>query len=124
MVRWREQVAIPERIGALTVQRVHASAAGADRIRRLDAEVAGPVEQAFAAAGHYVVTNTRNHRMDANVPLLVPEANSITSPWSTASSRRADGSGAILANPNCSTAALVLALAPLHRAFGIEKLFV
>jgi aspartate-semialdehyde dehydrogenase len=33
-------------------------------------------------------------------------------------------SGAILANPNCSTAALALALAPLHRAFGIEQLFV
>jgi aspartate-semialdehyde dehydrogenase len=33
-------------------------------------------------------------------------------------------SGAILANPNCSTAGLVLALAPLHRAFGVEKVFV
>ena len=90
----------------------------------LDADVAGPIEQAFAAAGAHVVTNTRNHRMDADVPLLIPEAN-LDHLALVDRQREARGwPGAILANPNCSTAALVLALAPLHRAFGIEKLFV
>jgi aspartate-semialdehyde dehydrogenase len=106
VVRWREGVAIPDRVAALTVQECRPPLAGPIVFGAMDADVAGPIEQAFAAAGAFVVTNTRNHRMDPDVP-------------------QARGwSGAILANPNCSTAALVLALVPLHRAFGIEKLFV
>ena len=41
----------------------------------MDASVAGEIEQAFAKAGHVVVSNSRNHRMDADVPLLIPEIN-------------------------------------------------
>jgi aspartate-semialdehyde dehydrogenase len=124
VVRWREHVAIPERIGALMVQECAPPLPGPIVFGAMDAEVAGPVEQAFAAAGHYVVTNTRNHRMDANVPLLVPEANLDHLALVDRQQQARGWSGAILANPNCSTAALVLALAPLHLAFGIEKLFV
>jgi len=124
VVRWREQVAIPERIGALMVRECTPPLPGRIVFGAMDAEVAGPVEQAFAAAGHYVVTNTRNHRMDANVPLLVPEANLDHLALVDRQQQARGWSGAILANPNCSTAALVLALAPLHLAFGIEKLFV
>jgi aspartate-semialdehyde dehydrogenase len=90
----------------------------------MDADVAGPIEQAFAAAGAFVVTNTRNHRMDPDVPLLIPEANLDHLALMDRQQQARGWSGAILANPNCSTAALALALAPLHRAFGIEKLFV
>ena len=90
----------------------------------LDAEVAGPIEQAFAAAGAHVVTNTRNHRMDADVPLLIPEANLDHLALVDRQRESRGWPGAILANPNCSTAALVLALVPLHRAYGIEKVFV
>jgi aspartate-semialdehyde dehydrogenase len=124
VVRWREQLAIPERIAALTVQECTPPLPGPIVFGAMDADVAGPIEQAFAATGQYVVTNTRNHRMDADVPLLVPEAN-LDHLALVDRQRQARGwPGAILANPNCSTAALVLALAPLHRAFGIEKLFV
>jgi len=124
VVRWREPVAIPERIGALMVQECAPPLPGPIVFGAMDAEVAGPVEQAFAAAGHYVVTNTRNHRMDANVPLLVPEANLDHLALVDRQQQARGWPGAILANPNCSTAALALALAPLHLAFGIEKLFV
>src|SRR5580658_9293484 len=41
----------------------------------MDASVATEIEQAFAAAGHAIVSNSRNHRMDADVPLVVPEIN-------------------------------------------------
>ena len=71
-----------------------------------------------------MVTNTRTHRMDADVPLLIPEANLDHLALVDRQRESRGWPGAILANPNCSTAALVLALAPLHRAFGIEKLFV
>jgi aspartate-semialdehyde dehydrogenase len=71
-----------------------------------------------------VITNTRTHRMEADVPLLVPEANADHLVLIDRQRTGRGWSGAILANPNCSTAALVLALAPLHQAFGVEKLFV
>src|SRR4029453_6026827 len=85
----------------------------------LDASVAGEIEGAFAAAGHIVVTNARNFRMDPVVPLLIPEINA--DPLKLiAEQRRAKGwTGAIVTNPNCSTIVLAMALAPL-RAFKIK----
>ena len=41
----------------------------------MDASVATEIERAFAQAGHVVVSNSRNHRMERDVPLLVPEIN-------------------------------------------------
>jgi aspartate-semialdehyde dehydrogenase len=123
-VRWRESAPLPDRIAALTVRESAPPLPGPIVFSALDAEVAGPIEEAFAAAGVHVVTNARNHRMDADVPLLIPEAN--LDHLALVDRQRANRgwTGAILANPNCSTAALVLALVPLHRAFGLEKLFV
>ena len=124
VVRWRESAALPRRIAGLTVQPCAPPFPGPIVFSALDAEVAGPIEQAFAAAGAHVVTNTRNHRMDPDVPLLIPEAN-LDHLVLVDRQREARGwPGAILCNPNCSTAALVLGLVPLHRAFGIEKLFI
>jgi aspartate-semialdehyde dehydrogenase len=82
------------------------------------------VEQEFARAGAFVVTNTRTHRMEPDVPLLVPEVNPGHLDLLARQRERREWNGAIIANPNCSTAGLVLALAPLHQAFGVEKLFV
>jgi aspartate-semialdehyde dehydrogenase len=90
----------------------------------LDAEVAGPIEQAFAKSGALVVTNSRNHRMEPDIPLLIPEVNSDHLPLLQRQRRARGWPGGIVANPNCSTAGLVMALAPLHRAFGVEKVFV
>ena len=90
----------------------------------LDASVAGDIEQAFAAAGHFVVSNARNYRMDPLVPLLIPEVNadhlSIVLP---SSSRQKGWKGAIVTNPNCSTIVLAMALAPL-RAFDLRTVIV
>lgn len=124
VVRWREQSPLPERIAALTVRECAPPLPGPIAFSALDAEVAGPIEQAFAAAGAHVVTNTRNHRMDLDVPLLIPEANLDHLALVDRQREGRGWPGAILANPNCSTAALALALVPLHRAYGIEKLFV
>ncbi len=124
IVRWRENVAVPERIAALTVQDCAAPAAGPIVFSALDAEAAGPIEQAFARAGAYVVSNTRTHRMDADVPLLIPEVNPDHLRLVDGQRASRGWPGAIITNPNCSTAALAIALAPLHRAFGVEKLFV
>jgi aspartate-semialdehyde dehydrogenase len=89
----------------------------------LDASVAGDIEGAFAAAGHIVVSNARNFRMDPLVPLLIPEVNADHLSL-IAEQRKAKGwSGAIVTNPNCSTIVLAMALAPL-RSFNIRSVIV
>ncbi len=105
-----------QRIADMVVQRCAPPLDARVVFSALDAEVAGDIEQAFARAGAFVVTNTRVHRMDPDVPLLVPEVNAgHLELHRRAADASAAGAGAILANPNCSTAALVVALAPLHR---------
>jgi aspartate-semialdehyde dehydrogenase len=124
VVRWREPVELSPAIANLTIRECAPPLPGAIAFSALDAEVAGPIEQAFARAGAFVVTNTRTHRMEPDVPLLIPEVNADHLILIDRQRTARGWSGAILANPNCSTAALALALAPLHQAFGVEKLFV
>jgi aspartate-semialdehyde dehydrogenase len=123
-VRWRETVPLPDRVARLTVAECVPPLAGPIAFSALDADVAGPIEQAFARAGAWVVSNARNHRMDPDVPLLIPEANADHLALIDRQRAARGWPGAILTNPNCSTAALALVLAPLHRAFGVEKLVV
>ncbi|MDP2319095.1 MAG: aspartate-semialdehyde dehydrogenase [Acidobacteriota bacterium] len=89
----------------------------------LDASVAGEIEGAFAAAGHIVVSNARNFRMDPLVPLLIPEVNADHLSLLPEQRAAKGWSGAIVTNPNCSTVVLAMALAPL-RLFGIRAVIV
>jgi aspartate-semialdehyde dehydrogenase len=124
VARWREPVPLPRAVAGMVVQDCAPPLPARIVFSAMDAEVAGPIEQAFARAGVVVVTNTRTHRMDPDVPLLIPEVNADHVALLDCQRKSRGWKGAILANPNCSTAALALALAPLHRAFGIERLFV
>ena len=66
-----------------------------------------------AAAGAIVIDNTSKFRLDEDVPLVVPEVNP---------ERIADGIGGnIIANPNCSTIQMAVALKPIYDAVGIER---
>lgn len=124
IVRWRESTPLPERVAAMTVTRAEPGIPGRIAFSAIEADIAGEVEQAFARAGVYVVTNTKTHRMDPDVPLLIPEVNPDHLGLLEGQQRKHGWTGGIVANPNCSTAGLVLGIAPLHRAFGIEKCFV
>ena len=90
----------------------------------LDASVAGAIEEEFARAGHAVVSNSCNHRMDPQVPLLIPEVNSDHLELIDGQRRTWSGGGFIVTNPNCSTVGLAMSAAPLDRAFGIKRLVV
>ena len=89
----------------------------------LDASVAGDIEGAFAAAGHIVVSNARNFRMDPLVPLLIPEVNPDHLTLLGEQRQQKKWPGAIVTNPNCSTIVLAMALAPL-RQFNIRAVVV
>jgi aspartate-semialdehyde dehydrogenase len=86
----------------------------------MDASVATEVEQEFARAGHVVLSNCRNHRMDADVPLLVPEINPDHLNLVSVQQRTRGWAGQIVTNPNCSTIVLAMGLAPLQ-SFGIAQ---
>ena len=86
----------------------------------MDASVATEIERAFAQAGHVVVSNSRNHRMEPDVPLLVPEINPDHLKLIPGQQRARGWKGQIVTNPNCSTVVLTMALAPLKQ-FGITR---
>jgi len=91
----------------------------------LPSSVAGEVETAFAKAGYAALSNSKNHRMDEDVPLLVPEINHEHLDLLPVQKRKQSyKDGYIITNPNCSTMALVMALAPLHQEFVLEKVHV
>lgn len=89
----------------------------------LDAAVAGDIERAFAGAGHLVVSNARNYRMEADVPLLIPEINAPHLDLVGVQRTARGWSGAIVTNPNCSTIFLAMVLAAL-RPFDLEAVLV
>lgn len=69
---------------------------------------------AFANAGTYVIDNSSAWRMDPDKKLIVPEINAA----------ELSAKDHIIANPNCSTIQLVMALAPLHKAYKIKRVVV
>lgn len=126
VVRWRETTPLSGAAAGMTIRPCDPIAGIRIAFSGLDAAAAGPIEEAHARSGAFVLTNAAPWRMDPAVPLLIPEVNP-DHLFLLARQRRErgwSGGGGIVANPNCSTAALVLALAPLHRAFGVEKVVV
>jgi aspartate-semialdehyde dehydrogenase len=123
--RWHLETPVPERARGLVVKDLDPSLDCDFVFSALDSSVAGEAEEQFARAGYPVVSNSKNHRMDPDVPLLIPEVNaSHVNCIPVQQKNRGYDSGFIVTNPNCSTAGLVLVLKPLADAFGLEKLFV
>ncbi|MCH1484133.1 MAG: aspartate-semialdehyde dehydrogenase [Alphaproteobacteria bacterium] len=83
-------------------------------------DTARDVAPKAGAAGCIVIDNSSAFRMDDDVPLIVPEVNADT----VDQALPANGGRNIIANPNCSTAQLVVALKPLHDKFGVRRVVV
>jgi aspartate-semialdehyde dehydrogenase len=123
--RWHLEAPIPEAARNLTVKGLDPALDCDFVFSGLDSSVAGVAEEDFARAGYPVVSNSRNHRMDPDVPLLIPEVNAAhLDAIAVQQKLRGYDTGFIVTNPNCSTAGLVLVLKPLADAFGLEKIFV
>ncbi|MGH9796185.1 MAG: aspartate-semialdehyde dehydrogenase, partial [Candidatus Acidiferrales bacterium] len=111
---WRLPAPLADEIGSLSIETLAPGRGPRLVFSALDANVAAEAEAAFAAAGHVVVSNARNHRMDPLVPLLVPEINPEHLALIPQQRRERVWTGAIVTNPNCSTVFLALALAALR----------
>ena len=90
----------------------------------LPAEVAGDIEAACAQAGIAVFSNAKNYRMQDDVPLLIPEVNADHALALIEQRKKREWKGSIVTNANCSATPLVIALKPLHEAFGVRKVMV
>jgi aspartate-semialdehyde dehydrogenase len=118
--KWHLGGNAPESAAKLTVEEARPGNAPKLLFSAMDASVATEIEQAFAQAGHAVVSNSRNHRMDRDVPLIVPEINPDHLKLVPGQQRLRAWKGQIVTNPNCSTIVLTMGLAPLKQ-FGITR---
>lgn len=122
--RWKVEGAIPLRVAQLRVKECTPDLECRLIFSALDSSVAGPVEETFAQAGYVVSSNSRNHRMDPDVPLLIPEVNADHLAIIPRQKKRWGSDGYIITNPNCAAIGLVMGLAPLYKRFGLSKAIV
>ena len=120
---WRLPNRLPDDVATRVVEAAAPGTAPKLVFSGLDSSVAGEIEAEFAKAGHIVVSNSRNYRMVDTVPLLIPEVNAEHLALLDLQAAAQGWKGRIITNPNCSTVAITMALAPL-RQFGIEQTMV
>jgi aspartate-semialdehyde dehydrogenase len=118
--KWHLGGSVPEAAAKLTVEEAKPGNAPGLLFSAMDASVATEIERAFSQAGHAVVSNSKNHRMEADVPLIVPEINADHLKLIPGQRRARGWKGQIVTNPNCSTVVLTMALGPLKQ-FGIKR---
>jgi aspartate-semialdehyde dehydrogenase len=117
---WKQNEAIPSTVASMTVKSSEDKISSKLAFSGLDSSIAGTLEERLASEGVLVISNAKNFRMHPQVPLVIPEINPDhfdlidAQPWK----------GGIVTNSNCSTMFLAMALAPLHREFGIDKVMV
>ncbi len=116
-VRWKRPGAVPPSVSGLKLIAPPERLTTAVAFSSLSAEASASLEAPYADAGAWVFTNAATHRMDPGVPLVVPEVNGDH----LQRARAQDRAGAIVANPNCTTAGLALAVAPLRARFGLQS---
>ncbi|HYH13310.1 MAG TPA: aspartate-semialdehyde dehydrogenase [Thermomicrobiales bacterium] len=121
---WRLSANMPDCVRDLEVLDYHADLQSPLVFSGLPGEVAGEIEQRLASRGHAVLSNTSTHRMEPDVPLLIPEVNPGHVEAIPTQQKNRGWKGYIVTNANCSTIHLTLALKPLQDAFGIDALLV
>jgi aspartate-semialdehyde dehydrogenase len=122
--RWLEGT-LPDELASRVVMRCDPAEVKSPLVfSALDSGVAGDVEQAFARAGRVVLSNAKNHRMDPDVPLVIPEVNASHLALLESQRRNRGWSGGIVTNANCAATVAAMAMAPLHEAFGISRAMV
>ncbi len=122
--RWIEGE-MPQDVAALTVKACDTAVVSSPVVfSALDAAAAGDLEPAFARAGRVVLSNAKNFRMTADVPLVIPEVNAAHLGL-IAAQRTAHGwTGAIVTNANCAATVAAMAMAPLHEKFRLKQVIV
>lgn len=123
-VNWIEPFEIPDNISGMKIKNCKPNLDCKLVFSGLDSNVAGGIEDEFSKSGYAVISNSKNHRMKDDVPLIIPEINSCHFDLINVQKKKLNSEGFIVTNPNCSTIALALSLAPIHKQYGIKKIIV
>eukprot|EP00184_Porphyridium_aerugineum_P008710 CAMPEP_0184692162 /NCGR_PEP_ID=MMETSP0313-20130426/750_1 /TAXON_ID=2792 /ORGANISM="Porphyridium aerugineum, Strain SAG 1380-2" /LENGTH=418 /DNA_ID=CAMNT_0027149971 /DNA_START=201 /DNA_END=1457 /DNA_ORIENTATION=+ len=126
---WKQAVPIPTYVKKIMVSDCDASLPAYKDVKivfsGLDNEVAGDIEESFAKTGKAVFSNAKNHRMDPDVPILIPPVNAAHMDIIPSQQKHRNWNGGfIVTNANCSTTVMTIALKPIFDAFGIERVHV
>lgn len=122
--RWMLETSIPEPVANMTVQACKPGLECDFVLSGLPSNVAKETELELAKSGIPVLSNASSHRMEADVPLLIPEINPEHLSALEAQKKRIEGRGFIVTNPNCAAIGLVFPLAALDRKFKLEAVHV
>lgn len=117
-VHWHLNTPIPDKVKGMVVRDCRPDFEADYVLSALPSDVAGPIEEKLAAAGYLVISNASSHRLDQNVPVVVPEVN--LDHLNLIRSQQTKGK--IITNPNCSTTGLAMALKPIIDRFGLEEI--
>ncbi len=121
-VNWTLSTPIPDDTGKLVVQTCEPNIPCKIVFSALASSVAGTIEKAFAEAGYVVISMAKNHRMEEEIPLVIPEVNADS--LELVKTQKFSKGGMIVTKPNCAVIGLALAVKPLALEFGIEELSV
>lgn len=122
--RWILSTPIPAKIRDMILQPLEPGLDCHLVFSALPSSIAGPIEERFAQAGYAVLSNAASHRMETDVPLLIPEVNAAHTGLLTVQRQQRGWKGVIVTNPNCTSTQLALAFKPLHDRFRIIRAFV
>ncbi|MCL4518635.1 MAG: aspartate-semialdehyde dehydrogenase [Thaumarchaeota archaeon] len=111
---------LPASMGSIEIKESEPSKVEADLVfSPLPTAVAKETESKFAASGFRVITDASPHRMDKDVPLMIPEIN--PDHLKLIEERLKRKEGFIVATPNCTTIGLAITLKPLNDAYSVNK---
>lgn len=123
--KWQLPFEVPEQLARMNVLPCDPEKVQAPLVfSALPTDIAGELEVAFAKRGAIVSSNASPHRMGADVPLVIPEVNPEHMALAKVQQKKYGSKGFIMCNGNCTTIHLALALAPLHKQFGLKKVLV
>ena len=122
--KWQLPFDLPLAVREMTVQPCEPGMDAAIVFSALPSDAAGDIEENFANHGYLISSNAANHRMDADVPLVIPEVNADHLDLIRVQRARRKTNGAIVCNPNCSTIHATLVLKPLADAFGLQRVII
>ena len=123
--RWKLESPLPEKYKNMVVQDVNQAIPKVDiAFSALDSNVAGEIEIKYAGAGVGVFSNSKNHRMHPEVPIIIPEINSSHFDSIKNQSFDPNHKGFIVTNPNCSLQAGALSMYPIFESFGLDRAFI
>ena len=123
-VNWKEVSDIPESIKGIIIKKCSDDLDAKILFSGLDSGVAGEIEEFYASNGYAVVSNSKNHRMRTDVPLIIPEVNESHFELIKNQDSYKKSGGFIVTNPNCSTVVMALTLFPVYKNFGLKKVIV